>query len=322
MPSGDSSKQPNWDYDASKPAALAFCAIFGLCLLVHFGQAIHHRTPWVWPLLIGLILETEGFALRWYSIVKLYTSWPAIVSQVSVIVAPAFIAAQNYMMVGRAMSYLGKEWSPISHTLITKIFVVGDVISILSQAAGASFLDSDRLDTIRIGFYILIAALVFQVVMFTVFVVFTVVFDRRSRKGLGAARDPIQPLFTAFYISAAMVILRSIYRTFEFATVKFTPTSASGYTLNHEWLLYVFDASPITISAITLSIVHAGRFLPRKKGLRIDGTVEEEAPSRVCGCCCIYKRPRPVKYDANGYSMYHPLYLKQLPSSPRERELP
>lgn len=55
----------NYPYDASKAAALIFCVVFALCLLVHFGQAIRYRTFWVWPLIIGLIFEVVGFAMRY-----------------------------------------------------------------------------------------------------------------------------------------------------------------------------------------------------------------------------------------------------------------
>lgn len=283
---------PNYRYDANEAAAIIFCVIFGLCFLAHLVQAIRYRTLWVWALLVGLALETEGFAMRWLSIEELYTSWPSIVHQVSVIIAPAFITAQNYMMVGRMISYLGKEWSPISHSLITVVFVLADVISIITQGISALMLDGPDFNTTKVAFRILIAALIFQVVMFSIFVVITVVFDRRTREALGEKRKPIQPLFVAFYISASMVILRSIYRALEFATIDLKPTGATGYSLTHEWLIYVWDALPITVAAIVLAVLHAGRYLPRKKGLRIDGTVEE--PGRTCFCCG--KRRRNSKH--------------------------
>lgn len=44
------------------------------------------------------------------------------------------------MIVGRMMSYIGNEYSFISHSKITKIFVLADVLAILTQAMGASML--------------------------------------------------------------------------------------------------------------------------------------------------------------------------------------
>lgn len=68
------------------------------------------------------------------------TLWPIVVSQTGLIVAPAFIAAQDYMIIGRVMSFVGKEYGYINHTKITKIFVGADIFAILTQAGGGSML--------------------------------------------------------------------------------------------------------------------------------------------------------------------------------------
>lgn len=44
------------------------------------------------------------------------------------------------MIIGRIMSYVGKEYGYINHTKITKIFVAADVCAILTQASGGSML--------------------------------------------------------------------------------------------------------------------------------------------------------------------------------------
>lgn len=68
------------------------------------------------------------------------TLWPIVVSQTGLIVAPAFLAAQDYMIIGRVMSFVGKEYGYINHTKITKIFVGADIFAILTQAGGGSML--------------------------------------------------------------------------------------------------------------------------------------------------------------------------------------
>jgi len=55
---------PNYDYNANKGAALLFAAIFGIGLIVHSFQAVHYRTFWVWPLILGIMLEVLGWATR------------------------------------------------------------------------------------------------------------------------------------------------------------------------------------------------------------------------------------------------------------------
>lgn len=46
----------------------------------------------------------------------------------------------DYMIIGRVMSYVGKEYGYINHTKITKIFVGADVFAILTQGAGGGML--------------------------------------------------------------------------------------------------------------------------------------------------------------------------------------
>ena len=155
----------------------------------------------------------------------------------------------------------------------------------------------------------------------------------RSRRGVGEARKPVQPLFSAFYISAAMIILRSIFRLIgelssltrnsfnrtkrsqnsrqsnsprrvHSGTHSTTNGSCTSGTPSRSRLVascrctperYLISTTTFSslfsqVSVFVLSVIHAGKYLPRQKGLRIDGTMEDPAPSRVCGCCCIYKR--------------------------------
>ena len=46
----------------------------------------------------------------------------------------------DYMIVGRIMSYVGPGYSFISHSKLTKIFVVADVIAILTQSGGGAMM--------------------------------------------------------------------------------------------------------------------------------------------------------------------------------------
>ena len=64
------------------------------------------------------------------------------------------------------------------------------------------------------GRKILIAGLVLQVASFGIFIFIAAAFDIKSRRSLGAdAMSRFRPLFTAFYVSAALITARSIFRT-------------------------------------------------------------------------------------------------------------
>jgi hypothetical protein len=219
-----------------------------------------------------------GCLCRYVAIIKDHELWPLVVSQVCIIVAPAFLAAQDYMIVGRMISFVGPDSSFISHRMITKLFVFVDIVCVITQATGITILTNDNgaNDTAKLtlGRWILIGGLMAQVFSFVFFVFVAVTFDRRSQKLVGARIKELRPLFIAFYLSAVLIIGRSVYRTIEFGTIDFT-TTTQGYLYNNEWPFYVFDAVPIIIATILFNVVNPANYLPRKKGIRMDGSFEE-----------------------------------------------
>ena len=172
------------------------------------------------------------------------------------------------------MSFVGPGSSFIPHTIITKVFVFIDIVCVLTQALGISVLTSTP-SRAQLGRVILIAGLVAQIGSFLFFVGVAIAFDRKSKAMIGDRLDKLRPLFTAFYISAFLIIARSVYRAIEFATLDFT-SSTQGYLYTHEWPFYVLDAVPILIATVLFNVVSPGAYLPRKKGVRIDGSVEEQ----------------------------------------------
>ena len=115
------------------------------------------------------------------------------------------------------MSYVGPESTFISHTVITKVFVIVDIISFLTQSAGSAFLFQQdplaHINQLKLGRAILITGFVFQMGAFCVFTLITILFHRKSIQLKGEQLRPLRPLFWAIYIMAALIIIRSIYRT-------------------------------------------------------------------------------------------------------------
>lgn len=66
-----------------------------------------------------------------------WTLGPYIAQNVLILIAPAFMAASIYMILGRIILLTdGDTHALIGRRWITKIFVTGDVISLLMQASG------------------------------------------------------------------------------------------------------------------------------------------------------------------------------------------
>lgn len=70
-----------------------------------------------------------------------WTLGPYIIQSTLLLVAPALFAATIYMILGRIILLVrGEHHSIIRLKFLTKIFVVGDILSFLMQASGRSSL--------------------------------------------------------------------------------------------------------------------------------------------------------------------------------------
>ncbi|CAE7179171.1 unnamed protein product [Rhizoctonia solani] len=226
-------------------------------------------------------MEIVGYIFRILAIKKPDQLWPLIPSETLIITSPAFLAANDYMIFGRIMAYVGSEHGLVGHEFITKVFVAADVVAILTQASGGSMLSGDNFSTVKIGRTVLIVGLAFQVISFGIFMFIALAFDLKTRRNLGSKMNPIRPLIWAFYVSAVLIIVRSIFRTIEFSTISFEAEEQQGYIITHEWMFYIFDSLLILVATAAFNWVHPSGYLPSKKGLRMDGTTYEVKKFRL-----------------------------------------
>lgn len=112
------------------------------------------------------------------------------------------------------MIYVGPGYSLIRPGWITPTFVGCDIISIGTQAIGGAVLFGNDVDINKLkrGRAILIAGLFIQLAAFIVFLLFAVFFDRKTTVVLKSRVAKLRPLMNAFYISGALILLRSVYR--------------------------------------------------------------------------------------------------------------
>ncbi|CAE6468595.1 unnamed protein product [Rhizoctonia solani] len=276
-----SNRDGNYNYDASVPAAALFAALFGLTLGLHILQALRGKCRYLIPLVIATLMEVMGYIFRILAIKKPDQLWPLIPSETLIITAPAFLAANNYMIFGRIMAYVGPEYGLVGHEFITKVFVGADIVAILTQASGGSMLSGDDFSSVKIGRTVLIVGLAFQVVAFGIFMFIALAFDLKTRRKLGDKMTPIRPLIWAFYVSALLIIIRSIFRAIEFSTISFESEVQQGYAITHEWMFYVLDSLLILLATIVFNWIHPSSYLPSRKGLRMDGTTYEVRKFRL-----------------------------------------
>jgi hypothetical protein len=145
------------------------------------------------------------------------------------------------MELGRIITLTdGQRHSILPQKWLTKIFVVGDVISFCLQAAGGGIMASGTLQALENGEHVTIGGLVVQIIFFGFFVIVSITLHVRmtrmatSRSML--AQNPWKRHVFALYGGSALILVRSIFRLAEYAQ------GNDGYLISHEWFLYIFDA--------------------------------------------------------------------------------
>ncbi|KAG8929824.1 hypothetical protein FRC02_005027 [Tulasnella sp. 418] len=267
-----------YSYNPSEAAAGIFAALFGITALVHIVQMIPKKA-WVMSILIlATLMEVLGYVTRLIASTKETgsTRTPRIISETMLVIAPAFLAAQNYMVVGRLISFVGGDLAVIPDRWITKVFVTADIVCIITQGLGAAVLtSSDSKSRIELARGILLAGLVIQIITFGVFLITTVLFDVRAQRSKGqSVVQPFRRLFIAIYLAGALITIRSIFRAAEFGSLKFDGIQQTGYLITHEWPFYFFDSVPIFISTAVFNIIYPSNYIPLRKGVTMDNRHE------------------------------------------------
>ena len=215
-------------------------------------------------------VETIGYVGRILSASETpgpYLLGPYILQSVLLLVAPALFAASIYMELGRIVLMIDGDKSLfIRRTWLTKIFVIGDVVSFLLQAGGAGLLASGNVGQINIGQDMVVTGLFCQVVFFGLFVLAAAIFHIRMHKAPTrlAFERPWQKHMLGLYIVSILIFMRSIVRCVKYIQ------GYSGYIMTHEAFLYVFDATVMFFAVASMDWIHPGevaKYVRELKGI-------------------------------------------------------
>ncbi|RDW57607.1 hypothetical protein BP6252_13689 [Coleophoma cylindrospora] len=228
-----------WKYIPSSAAGGIFATLFAIATIAHFYRLFSTRTWSCIPFAIGCIFELIGYAARTSAHNQTGALMPYIIQSVLLLVAPALFAASIYMTLGRIIRCVrGEKYSIIRVNWLTKIFVIGDVLSFVVQSGGAGFMvEGDNATT---GQNIVVGGLFVQIIMFGLFVVTTTIFHLRMRRYPTTesynVEAPWKSTLHMLYGVSVLIMIRSIFRVVEYVS------GQNGYPLTHEWTVYIFDA--------------------------------------------------------------------------------
>ena len=289
-------------YKPNKVAIFIAIVLYGIGTCVHIFQMVRYRAWYFLPFTIGAIrmstllfslyhesanlskVMTFGYIMRYVSAQSPADLGPYVVQYLSILLPPSLYAATIYMIYGRLVNWLfpndrasqrRDRVSLVPARWVTKIFVVGDVISFIMQLAGGGMTSDDSLQ--NLGDNILIAGLAVQLVFFGTFFTFAIIFERRAARLFNAGYLPPasgegvdgrgmaqmrKKLMLYLFFGSGMIIARSLFRIIEYAQ------GHDGYLVSREIFLYIFDAIPMVIVQYTFHFNHAGKVLPRNIGKR------------------------------------------------------
>ncbi|KAG4443364.1 hypothetical protein IFR05_001153 [Cadophora sp. M221] len=266
-----------WDYEPSLAAAVIFTLFFAGLTIWHLLRLFRTRTWFCIPLVIGGLFEVIGFGARAVGNKKPDILIPYIIQALLILLAPILFAASVYMILGRLIRATKAEsYSLIPVKWLTKIFVGGDVLCFLIQAGGGAVLSgADTKSARNLGQNLILAGLIIQIVVFCVFLMVAMVFDRRvRRKPTGSTPDSgisLSRFMIMLYGVSGLITFRNLFRVIEYAM------GSDAYLLQNEWPIYAFDGTPMIAVLAICSLWYVGKMEPRAASVQL----EEQSIRRI-----------------------------------------
>ncbi|OHF00855.1 hypothetical protein CORC01_03929 [Colletotrichum orchidophilum] len=252
-----------YHYEPSMVAATVFIIVFGVSGMLHIWQICRHRTWYFIPFAIGCIYELVGYLGRSLSASEApdYTLSPYIIQSILLLLGPALFAASIYMVLGRLIDLLDAgEYSLIKPKWLTKVFVLGDVLSFFAQGGGGGMLASAKSsDTVKLGENIIVVGLGIQILFFGFFIAVTLVFHlRHSRRPTSQSltvQTPWKDLLYVLYATSFFIMIRSLFRVAEYVQ------GTNGKLQAKEKYIYIFDATLMGITSMAFNWFRPSRVL-------------------------------------------------------------
>ncbi|CAG5156285.1 uncharacterized protein ALTATR162_LOCUS4083 [Alternaria atra] len=219
-----SERKSYYKYVPSVAAAGIFVALFAALAVFHLFKTLKTRTWFCIPLVVGAIFEIIGFFCRALGKSKPDVLLPYIIQSLFVLLAPILFAASVYMFLARIIRATDtSDYSIIRINWVTKIFVGGDILCFLVQAAGGGILaGSDDKST----------------------AIWHVRMKRHDDKACTFRSFDWLAYLQMLYIVSILITVRNLFRVVEYAM------GPDAYFLANEWPIYVFDASLMVIVLI------------------------------------------------------------------------
>ncbi|KAL4885783.1 RTA1 like protein [Aspergillus karnatakaensis] len=262
-------------YTPSQVPAGIFAGLFFLTTAAHLYQIIKTKAWYFIPFVVGGIFQIIGYLVR----IPTHDNKESVglfsLQAILILLAPPLYAASIYMVLGRLITSLEAEkLSVVRVKWMTKIFVAGDVVAFLMQAAGAGIMSTGTVDNYEVGENVTVGGLGVQLAFFGFFMISCAIFHHRIRKNptpaVSITTDNSAPfklaslnwesILVALYAASVLILVRSIFRLVEYIQ------GNDGYLISHEYFMYIFDSTLMFLTMVVLNVAHPGVVLGRGSG--------------------------------------------------------
>ncbi|KAL3424030.1 RTM1 [Phlyctema vagabunda] len=266
-----------WKFLPSQVASIIFIVLFLAFTGLHFWRIYKFRSWFCLAFAVGCLCEVIGYTARAVAYNNTSSLPIYIIQACFLVIAPAFFAASIYMTLSRIIRCVkGEHLSIIRIKWLTKAFLIGDLLSLNVQGGASGLTSSDNANTAKLGENIILAGLCIQLALLVFFFATAVIFQvrlrrRPTRQSLASDAPWLQTLYM-IYIASALIFARSVFRVVEYVE------GQDGYSLTHEWTLYVFDAAPMLVVTFIFWFWYPGHIQPPSESVE---SVELNSRSKV-----------------------------------------
>ena len=274
-----------YPYTPSKAAPICFAILLSCLGLYQIYQSffVYRWRKFGAMLTWATTVWIAGFVCRAISVREGQNIQIFIAQYVLVLMGPPLYAGAEYFILSRLLAYLPYH-APIHPHRVVGMFVMLSAFVEALTANGAAYSASPNASAgeRRAGIACLEGALILQCCVEAFFFSLVALVDYRCRSSANNPRQ-LRPVFYTLYLTSLMVLLRCIVRTVDgFAAASCKSSSGyCGYISLHEWVLWVFEVSNITLFVVLLTIFYPGRYLPQNDKVfldPIDGRTERVGP--------------------------------------------
>jgi len=297
---GTTHKSP-YGYTPTLWICILFVTLFGVTTALHLVQALYvkPRLYWLIPTMVFCgLCEAIGWAARVWSSKSPSKVDPFLMQITTTIIAPTFLTAALYTILGRIITILGHRYSRLKPKAYIITFLTADIVALVVQAVGgakASLAFQSGKDATP-GSHIMLAGIFLQMVGIVIYLLLMTEFllrfhlqrplhdvkpsyssassvdvgEEREKvpnmeidrvlEGRGVMSRNIGLMVIALVLSTLLVLVRTIYRTIELLG------GWRGRIITTEKYFNILDGAPIVLAMFIFNFLHPGILLRNNRG--------------------------------------------------------